>query len=716
MQSVRRLTKFNPAILVAAATVLAAFLRFFHLASLAPEAWFDEVWFALRARELLQHPDFIVFYKTPWGGGNALLVYLTALVQWLGFTGISSSRFASAALGVLAVPLAYACFKEMLNPLSVRATKWRGISLSTNQNKSTNNIDRDRDSSSQTSLLGMTGYQTRWVAAVAALILSYLLYGIIVARVGTEPSLAPAAALFCVWQLKVGKRKLTTEGTKSILQFSNYFLLGLSAALAQYNGPHARFILPVVGFVALHDLLLMPAPVRPNLIRGYSIAIASALLIASPLLYFFYQNPEWLLARARITSGGPLSNPEEFRRNLWFLSISFNFMGSFDPLTNYPGLPMFDLVQSLGWFVGHGWAVWHWRRSTLVRELLVWEAIMILPSLLTSDAPNFQRMIGVAAPAACLIALGWWLIVRWFLTTLFVPRLAGAIRLLGLGLLGLGIFLSPFYQAYTFLVRYPQLSILPVSYLNAPVRVGRELVARANAGERVFVSRHPEDVEAQDDIIAFEFLFPNTPVERLDFRQCLPLTSDRPTRTNYLVLTDRDKTSAPILYDTYPDSKITSAYYWQDFGTWFEVPPHDSGPNPPLAAHARFDPGLTLLGYEWSSESVPAGQSLFLTLWWRADIDLNSDYTSFVHVGANSVVAQHDGQPCQGLFPTSHWRAGDLVRDSFAITIPAEVAAGNYPLAVGWYTFPDFVRQPLLEADQALPDDRAIFASVTITP
>ena len=682
-----RFSKLNPAILVVAATLLAAFLRFFHLTTLAPEAWFDEVWFALRARELLQHPDFIVFYKTPWGSGSALLVYLTALVQWLGLNGISSSRFAAAALGVLAVPLAYACFREML----------RGTSLP----------------------------EQKWIAALSAFILSYLLHWVIVARFGIEPSLAPAAALFCVWQLKVAKRKLTAENAEfakkknfiSSALFApsavNYVLVGLVASLAQYNGPHARFVLPVLAFIALHDLLVAPTPTRPNLIRGYLITGLTALLVASPLLYFFFQNPEWLLARARITTGGPLSNPAEFQRNLWFLSISFNFMGSFDPLTNYPGLPMFDWVQSLGWIIGHGWAVWHLRRSTLARELLVWEAIMVLPSLLTSDAPNFQRMIGVAAPAACLIALGW-------VKLLTFTRSAQQSRLgfwkLGFWVFVVSIFLSPFYQAYTLLVRYPQQSILPVSYLNAPVKEGRELVARAQAGERVFVSRHPEDVEAQDDIIAFEFLFPNTSVERLDFRQCLPLSSDRNTRTNYLVLTDRDKHSVPTLYNAYPESKITAAYYWQDSGTWIQVPPHAPAPTPPQVAHARFDPGLTLIGYEWSGESVQAGQSLFLTLWWRADTDLNTDYTAFVHVGGDQVVAQRDGQPCQGLFPTSHWRAGDLIRDSFALTLPANVAPGQYPLTVGWYTFPDFERQKLLEADVPLPADRAIIGTITVTP
>jgi len=675
----------------AAAALLAAFLRFFRLSSLAPEAWFDEVWFALRARELIQRPDaFPVFYRTPWGGGNALMVWLTAAAQMLGFTGISSSRVVSAALGVLAVPLAYACFGEML----------RGI--------------RHR----------------RWIAALSALTLAYLLHWVIVSRVGTEPSLAPAAALFCVWQLKRAKNASSTSSALSANSAANYMLAGAVAGLAQYNGPHARFILPLLAFIALHDLFTARPPHRKSLILHYTATALSALLIIAPLAAFFIREPQWLLARARITASGPLGSPKAFLDNLYFILISFNFMGSFDPLTNYPGLPMFDLVQSIGFIIGHGWLLWNWRKA-VARELLAWEAIMILPSLLTSDAPNFQRMIGFAAPASAAIASGWmlalpslqdrrtktdWKFGVWSLKFGVWSLKFGVWSLkFGVWSLKFGIVLSILYQSQTLLIRYPKLSILPVSYLNAPVRDARELIARAERGERVFVSRNPED----DDVIAFEFLFPGTSIARLDFRQCLPLTDRRAARTNYLVLTKRDAQTVPALYDAYPESKITAAYYWQDSGTWIEVPPDTAGPPPPIPGRATFDPGLAFVGFESSGESVAAGQSLFITLWWKVEADIAADYTSFVHVGAGldgaAIVAQRDGQPCQGLFPTSQWRAGDLIRDSFAITFPPDVPAGQYPLAIGWYAFPDFARQPLLSADSPLPDDRAIIAHITVT-
>lgn len=680
--------KLRPAHLVVGATLLATFLRFYRLTTLVPGAWFDEVWFALRARDLIANPQFIPFYRTPWGGGNALLAYLTAAVQLFGLNGITSSRFASAALGVIAAPLAYACFNELLR--------------------------NEVDSKSR-----------RWIAALAAFVLSYLLYWVIVSRVGTEPSLAPAAALFCVWQLKLAKRNLTAKNAKDAEKVKNnafanlavnYFLAGIAAGIAQYNGPHARFVLPLIAFITLHDLFRVPASQRLRYFRGLCLAALAGLAVVAPLALFFIREPEWLLARARLTTRISFGDPLAVLENLRFILISFNFVGSFDPLTNYPGLPMFDWIQSAGFFAGHGWVVWRWRRSAAARELLVWEIIMMLPSLLTGDAPNFQRMIGVGAPAAALIALGWRSIYDWLSRN--IPPYSSVLTPVHVGIwfLEFGIFLSLYSQSSTLLFRYPSLSVLPLSYLARAVDTGRELTRRAEAGERVFVSLTPET----QDVISFEFLFPGTLVNRLDLRQCRPLTDQRSTRTNYLVLNRHDKESVRPLYEAYPNSKITYIPFEQEgAGTLIEVPPNIPGPRPPNPGQATFEPGLTFLGYEWSGRSVPAGQSLFLTLWWKVESDLRADYTSFIHVGTGldgtSVVAQRDGQPCQGLFTTSRWRTGDVIRDSFAVTLPPDMPAGDYPLAIGWYTFPDLQRLPLLSADNALPDNRAIIAIISVT-
>ena len=115
---------------------------------------------------------------------------------------------------------------------------------------------------------------------------------------------------------------------------------------------------------------------------------------------------------------------------------------------------------------------------------------------------------------------------------------------------------------------------------------------------------------------------------------------------------------------------------------------------------------------------MKAGESVFLTLYWLAEADIHSDLTTFMHVETGQpdspLLTQRDGQPCQGFYPTSRWRAGEVVPDGFAITIPREALPGEYPLAVGWYAYPSLERLPLILADESSSDNRAVIGRLTV--
>jgi hypothetical protein len=97
---------------------------------------------------------------------------------------------------------------------------------------------------------------------------------------------------------------------------------------------------------------------------------------------------------------------------------------------------------------------------------------------------------------------------------------------------------------------------------------------------------------------------------------------------------------------------------------------------------------------------------------------MDEDVVGFIHVGTglagSRFLVGHDGQPCQGLYPTSQWRPGDVVPDRFAVVLPPDAPPGEYPVAVGWYRYPSLKRLPLESADQSLPDNRAIIGTVTV--
>jgi hypothetical protein len=209
----------------------------------------------------------------------------------------------------------------------------------------------------------------------------------------------------------------------------------------------------------------------------------------------------------------------------------------------------------------------------------------------------------------------------------------------------------------------------------------------------------------------------------MDFRQCLPLTDRRATRTTYLVLSERDPQAVEALRQRMA-SAMVHAIEPEEASLMGRAALVEVPPGTPLApvqnpSHARFDPGLRLLGYEWSGPTVSVGESLFLTLYWKAEADLDADFTTFLHVGTglggSLNIAQRDGPPCQGFYPTSLWRAGDVIPDGFAVTLPPDAPPGEYPLAVGWYRYSSLERLPLTSADAPLPDNRAVIATITVT-
>ena len=100
-----------------------------------------------------------------------------------------------------------------------------------------------------------------------------------------------------------------------------------------------------------------------------------------------------------------------------------------------------------------------------------------------------------------------------------------------------------------------------------------------------------------------------------------------------------------------------------------------------------------------SSATIPviAGQPITMTLAWRALNTPPRDLVRFLHVlGPDGrPVAQEDSPPCAGACPAPSWLPGEVLVDQARLTIPADLPAGTYPLAVGWYDAETFRRLPV---------------------
>jgi hypothetical protein len=108
---------------------------------------------------------------------------------------------------------------------------------------------------------------------------------------------------------------------------------------------------------------------------------------------------------------------------------------------------------------------------------------------------------------------------------------------------------------------------------------------------------------------------------------------------------------------------------------------------------AEFGDQLALVGWSVDSpvdsqgEGLQPGDSIKVTAVWQAQQALETDYTAFAHLvdEGGQGWAGDDHQPHDGLYPTSDWGAGEIVRDTFALTVPADAPPGLYDVQVGWY-------------------------------
>lgn len=103
-----------------------------------------------------------------------------------------------------------------------------------------------------------------------------------------------------------------------------------------------------------------------------------------------------------------------------------------------------------------------------------------------------------------------------------------------------------------------------------------------------------------------------------------------------------------------------------------QPPPGDAAIH--LAA-AEFEP-------VWQS-----GQTQPITLRWYAAETVPADYTVFLHLrdDTNQLIAQADGPPLDGWYPTSWWQAGERVTDTHIFLVPDDIPPGTYHLVAGLY-------------------------------
>jgi hypothetical protein len=109
-----------------------------------------------------------------------------------------------------------------------------------------------------------------------------------------------------------------------------------------------------------------------------------------------------------------------------------------------------------------------------------------------------------------------------------------------------------------------------------------------------------------------------------------------------------------------------------------------------IATSERFGPDIALVapaGQRVPQLSTPPGRTVNIPLRWLAVGAPAADYTVFVHLldAKGKLVAQADGPPLAGRYPTTAWDAAELIDDTRQLPLPADLPDGRYTVQVGWY-------------------------------
>ncbi len=137
---------------------------------------------------------------------------------------------------------------------------------------------------------------------------------------------------------------------------------------------------------------------------------------------------------------------------------------------------------------------------------------------------------------------------------------------------------------------------------------------------------------------------------------------------------------------------------------------------PDSLVNANLNHTIQFIGYSLQSLTRHSPRStLRLTLFWQSLAALSTDYTSFVHLRdeTGATVAQRDGQPLDGAYPTSRWQPGEVVIDPITLTLPEELPPGQYKLFTGLYQLDTLARLPVIDDDSG---ENAIFLGEVTLP
>ena len=422
--------------------------------------------------------------------------------------------------------------------------------------------------------------------------------------------------------------------------------------------------------------------------RGLVITFLVAGLLFLPMLVYGFSHPQETLQRPEAVR---VSTLNEVWDNVRLWGKALFHQGDPDARYNPISRPVVDPVlipAFLAGIVGLWWVVkrrWH----------VFWIAglvfVSILPSLLTRDAPHFLRAVGLTIPVALVVGAGGWGL-EWGIRRLGARKWAPVFPLILFVIAGIATY-HDFNDRW---LHHPEVFTLMEQHANQASNFINASVEERPVYFSPFTPSHPVIAFRSADLAprhvgAFDSHFclviPDTPAIYVSLTMYEPNFRQRISPWAETTVLTQDPYQTPPRY------------------TVFQAIPRPEFLYGPFQARMTFGEAVELHSLTPIPSVVEAGSTVLLNLGLKALRPLDRVYSVFVHLYGDPTPyeggplwAQGDSLVCAP-YPSVLWRTDETVVQPFKLTIPADIPAGRYLIAVGMYEAPAGARLPLNVGD-----------------
>jgi 4-amino-4-deoxy-L-arabinose transferase-like glycosyltransferase len=666
--------RIKKVILLLITILIGTFFRVHQLPQIPPGDGFDPAYYGLDALRILDG-EFPIYFATNFGR-EPLFSYLVALIYAAVGPGTFGIHLTSAFVSILTIPALFLAADELFK--------------------------REKQ-----------GYLANFGGLVAALILTLSFWHLIWSRYSVRAILIPLFISLLSFFLLRGWRTRRRR---------DFLLAGIVIGISFYTYQLAQ-LFPFLVFAGFIYQIIADRRTFRRRVGEMGLTFLPALLLVAPLLFFAWQNPGVFNQRVGdVFVLRDITDRQEQARlllqNMQQVARMYTVAGDTDPLINIPGRPSLNPFLAVAFLGGLLIAFFRIRRPAYF-YLLTWLALLSAPAFLATKAALSKRALGTLPAVILLITLSLLLALDWLRKKRFSAR--NWTTRLGLLIVIAGVIFTAgtsYRDLFQVWGRDPEL----YAHFNVGVAEIGEYIAALPQAETIYLS--PTWIEHATLRLHAEN---RQGIRAYNGRHCFVYPKETSAQTTYLVVPRDESTTLPLLDIAFPQGDIVHEGFMENGEHYFTAYRIPAGITNQLEAQspafANWDDRLSLVGFDLSTEQFKAGDTITTNLYLAPLTDLEKNYTLFLQLLGpenpmtnNPVWGQVDREPCFRSYPTSFWRSGEVMRDTFSLPIAPDAPPGEYKLIAGFYHWPELNRLPIVEASDEGDSGTIILHTIEIAP